>query len=214
MLRQTVCRASWLCMVVLLNGARAGDAAHEEFDSVLRIEPDAAHGQRLFDTCAACHGANGAGATDGTIPSIAGQHFRVVAGELVDFRHDRRWDERMQNFTDKHHLEGARDVADVAYYISRMPPVRVNREHAPSGRLIEDSYARRCASCHGAKAEGDNLKRVPRLAGQHREYLLAQFHYIAEGRRPNSAASHGQLFRNLGQADSVDLAGYLSTLEP
>lgn len=217
MLRQIVSRAVWICMALLFDSAHAGDAAQDEFNSMLRLKADAAHGQKLFDTCAACHGNNGAGAADGTVPAIAGQHFRVVAGELIDFRHDRRWDERMQNFTDKHHLEGAKDIADVAAYVSRMPPTRSAKERpdsGSSGKSGADPYGRLCASCHGAKAEGDNLKRVPRLAGQHGEYLLAQFYYIAEGKRPNSLVPHGQLFKNLRRADYVDLAEYLSGLTP
>lgn len=52
------------------------------------------------------------------------------------------------------------------------------------------------ASCHGATAAGDNLKRVPRLAGQHPEYLLAQFYDIAEGKRPSSSAAPGSSSRS------------------
>jgi cytochrome c553 len=138
----------------------------------------------------------------------------VIASELGDFRQDQRWDERMQNFTDKHPLEGARDIADVAAYVSRMPAVQMPREHGEYSQHDGELYAKACVSCHGPKGEGDDLKRVPRLAGQRYEYLLAQFYYIAGGKRPNSAAAHGQLLKGLRRADYVDLADYLSGLAP
>src|SRR5678815_1709609 len=82
-----------------------------EFAAAARLEPDLRHGAELFQTCAACHGPGGRGTEDGEIPAIAGQHGGVLLKQLTDFRHDQRWDERMRNFTDRHHLEGAQDLA-------------------------------------------------------------------------------------------------------
>jgi cytochrome c oxidase subunit 2 len=98
-------------------------AAEREFAAVLRLKPDAVHGEQIFDTCAACHGDNGHGASDGSVPAIAGQNFRVIVRELVMFRHGGRSDPRMQHFTDRTHLtRGAQDIADVAAYVSQLQP--------------------------------------------------------------------------------------------
>lgn len=98
-------------------------AAKREFDAVLRLNPDAVHGEQIFDTCAACHGDKGHGASDGSVPAIAGQDFRVIVRELVMFRHGGRSDPRMQHFTDRTHLtRGAQDIADVAAYVSQLQP--------------------------------------------------------------------------------------------
>ena len=98
-------------------------AAEREFAAVLRLKPDAVHGEQIFDTCAACHGDNGHGASDGSVPAIAGQNFRVIVRELVMFRHGGRSDPRMQHFTDRTHLtRGAQDIADVAAYVSQSQP--------------------------------------------------------------------------------------------
>ena len=97
--------------------------AEREFAAVLRLKPDAVHGEQIFDTCAACHGDKGHGASDGSVPAIAGQNFRAVVRALVMFRHGGRSDPRMQHFTDRTHLSrGAQDIADVAAYVSQLQP--------------------------------------------------------------------------------------------
>lgn len=205
----------WVIVAALPLAAEGASVASQEFDSVLRSKADLVHGEMLFETCAACHGTNGAGVSDGTVPAIAAQHFRVIARELVDYRHDKRWDERMEHFTDEHHLSGPQDIADVAAYISGLKATRSLGQG--SGEYLEHGaqvYARLCASCHGAAAEGDNRKRYPRLAGQHYEYLLGQLHDAVEGRRPNFPREHIRLLGSFERADFVGVADYLSRLGP
>src|SRR5687767_11664595 len=85
-------------------------ARDREFTEGAWLEPDLAHGAELYQTCAACHGPDGRGTADGEIPAIAGQHGSVLLKQLTDFRHDQRWEARMQNFADRHHLPGAQDL--------------------------------------------------------------------------------------------------------
>jgi len=202
-----------MIVAVLPLTAHGVSIAEQEYQEVLRAKPDMVHCEELFETCAACHGTDGAGTRDGNVPAIAAQHLRVIARELVDYRHDKRWDERMQVFSDEHHLIGAQEIADVAAYISDLPPKRTlglgRGEHLDHGA---DVYARLCASCHGPAAEGDNLKRYPRLAGQHFEYLLRQMHDAVEGRRPNFPREHVSLLKRFEQPDFVAVADFLSRL--
>jgi cytochrome c553 len=205
----------WLLVGIVSPTVQGATSAQKEFSSVLRCKPNAAHGQMLFDTCAACHGANGAGASDGTVPALAGQHFRVVAHELVSYRHEGRIDPRMQHFTDGHHFSGVQDIADLAAYVSRLPPTR---SRVPDGgeesQKAAQVYAGQCASCHGGKGEGNNEKRYPRLAGQHSEYLLNQMQEASEGRRPLFPAAHVRLLRSMNRSDFADIAHYLSHVGP
>jgi len=205
----------WMILAALPLAADGAAIAQQEFNSVLRSKTDLVHGEMLFETCAACHGADGAGVRDGTVPAIAAQHFRVIARELVDYRHDKRWDERMEHFTDAHHLSGAQDIADVAAYANGLKATRSLGQG--SGKYLEHGtkvYIRLCASCHGSAAEGDDRKGYPRLAGQHYEYLLRQLHDALEGRRPNFPPEHTRLLTSFERPDFVGVAGYLSRLGP
>src|SRR5512144_228595 len=78
-------------------------ARDREFAAGAQLEPNLAHGAELFQSCAACHGPDGRGTPDGEVPAIAGQHGSVLLKQLTDFRHEQRWNERMQHFTDRHH---------------------------------------------------------------------------------------------------------------
>jgi len=195
--------------------AHGASSAQQEYDSVVRSKADPLHGEKLFETCAACHGPNGAGVSDGSVPAIAAQHFRVLAHALVDYRRDKRWDQRMEHFTDAHHLNDVQDIADVAAYVSRLPATRSLGRG--SGKYLVNGahvYSRECASCHGAAAEGDNRQRYPRLAGQHYEYVLRQLHDAVEGRRPNFPPEHIRLLEQLRGPELVGVADYVSRLGP
>lgn len=201
--------SGWLLSALLPCAAYGASVAQQEYDDVLGSTPDLVHGEALFDTCAACHGPRGAGVADGSVPAIAGQPLRVLVSQLVDFRYDKRWDLRMQHFTDRHHLDGAQDIADVAGFISQLPVTRAP-DHG-SGEYLRhgaEVYGRLCASCHGPAAEG--AERYPRLAGQHYEYLLRQMHDALEGRRPNFPSEHVRLLQHFELADLAGVADYLS----
>lgn len=174
-----------------------------------------ATGEALYDTCAACHGVDGAGVSDGSVPAIAGQHLRVLVRQLEQYRHGRRWDPRMEHFAAENNLATPQQLADVARYISSLRPVAGTAAgdgvHRAYGSRV---YAQRCASCHGATAQGSNARGMPRLAGQHYAYLLRQLHDTVEGRRPNLRRDHRLLFSDFQQAEFEGLADYLSRLRP
>ena len=185
----------------------------QEFEAVLLVTPDVVRGEGLFSGCAMCHGGDGAGLTDGSVPAIAGQHFSVIVRQLLDYLHDRRWDPRMQHFADEHHLSGAEDFADVAAYISRLPRVP-STGHGPGNNLNHGAkvFSTLCAGCHGKGAAGAG--EIPRLAGQHYEYLLRQMHDSLEGRRLNLSREHGLLLKRFQLAEFDGVSDYLSRLPP
>jgi cytochrome c553 len=195
--------------------ANATSVARQEFLDATRATPNLERGAELFSNCAACHGRGGEGTSDGSVPAIGGQHLPVLLKQLVDFRHNRRWDNRMEHFVDRHHLKGAQEIADVAGYVNQLPTRQ--QKGVGDGKAVghgATAYFQHCASCHGATGQGGAKKQVPRLAGQHYEYLLRQFHDTADGRRPNMNDEHVRLFRGLEMQDFVGLADYLSRLIP
>ena len=188
-----------------------------EFAEGAWLEPDLEHGAELFETCAACHGKDGRGTEDGEIPAIAGQHGSVLLKQLTDFRHEQRWNERMHNFTDRHHLPGAQDLTDVAAYVMYLPRFPATAKGIGDGTQLGEgasTYFRLCERCHGPLGQGDLLRRRPRLAGQHYGYLLRQLQETAAGQRPGMDRAHVDMLKTLSADEMRGVADYLSRLSP
>ena len=203
----------WLIPLLLLSSeVPAASKTAQDFAAILTMRPDEDRGRELFAACVRCHGAQGAGETSGSTPRIAGQHHRVLVRQIVDFRKGQRWDFRMEGVAAAHDkIWQLQDVADVAWYLGRMPWSGAtgfgDGEHVePGGQL----YAARCAHCHGTRAEGDNARGLPRLAGQHAAYLMRQIYDAVDGRRPPLARSHGKLLKPLDFEQVRGLADWLS----
>lgn len=200
--------------------ATAMSSASDELDAALRVKPRLDRGAEIFEMCAACHGQDGQGAADGSVPAIAGQTVPVLVKQIVEFRYDARLSIRMQHFVDHHHLTAPQELADIAAYVSSLPPRQPSspREPAPPEPVPSSRgaglFAGLCASCHGAHAEGDPAARVPRLSGQHREYLAEQLHDAAEGRRPSMSRDHARLLSRLSGDDLDVIAEYLAAVAP
>jgi cytochrome c oxidase subunit II len=202
-----------LLLLLPLAGQAASDSSG--YDQALARRPDIANGQKLFAACAVCHGADGSGMADGTVPAIAGQHWQVLNKLLLDFRYLRRWDLNMMNNTATDHLRGPQEIADVVAYANSLPPQPARGtgtgEHRAQGAAV---YARLCVACHGAAAQGDGPKGYPRLAGQQYGYLVRQIQQAIEGRRRTFSSAHVQLLKPLTAADIQAIADYLSGLDP
>jgi cytochrome c553 len=194
-------------------GAHAAAVAEQELALALSATADPAHGEQLFELCAACHRVDGGGGLKGDAPVLAHQHRSVLAKQLVDFRHGKRSDPRMEGMAKKHHLATTQDMADVVGYISRLPAPNDNT--LGDGRLAAQGaqvYAAQCSSCHGRDAQGDDRSMTPRLAGQNYNYLLRQMYGAVDGRRLNLGTEHMALLKRLDTADFLGVSDYLSRL--
>jgi cytochrome c553 len=189
--------------------------AKADLRAVLEATPNPQQGMKLFQICAECHGPEGGGNASGWPPAIAGQHPRVIAKELTDFRTGLRWYDPMERIAGRHVLHTTQDIADVAAYVAGLAP---STDTAPGpGKWLERggrTYASRCQWCHGGQGEGSNERFVPRVAGQQYEYLLRQLHDVIGGRRPNMRQQHLRLLESgdMKEEDLVGLAGYMSRL--
>ena len=201
-----------LSLILLPCGIEAASPARSEYQAALRATPDPDHGAELFARCASCHGAEGEGLADGSTPSIAGQHFRVIVKQLVDFRYGKRWDFRMEQRANNH-LGAFQDIADVASHLSQLP----RKSRSNDGGNVDLSqgaslYGERCASCHGARGEGDDDEAVPLLAGQHSAYLLRQMYDSVDRRRPTLADLNEKPIKSLDFEQLRAIAEHLSRL--
>jgi cytochrome c553 len=210
-------------MLVVIEGVASAQstesrvARDSEFTQGASLEPNLGHGAELYQTCAACHGQDGRGTADGEIPAIAGQHGSVLLKQLTDFRHDQRWDERMQNFTDRHHLAGAQDLTDVAAYVANLPRFPATAKGIGDGSALREGasvYFLKCERCHGPLGQGDLLRVRPRLAGQHYGYLLRQLQETAANKRPGMDRAHVERLQGISPAELRGVADYLSRVSP
>lgn len=192
---------------------RAPTSAPAELHAALEATPDPARGASLYSTCAACHGEDGGGVPDGSVPRIAGQPARVLIGQLVDFRAADRRDIRMQHFADRRHLERAQELADVAGHVALLEP-RLPATVGDGTRLAAGAvlYRARCEACHGTGALADVSKGLPTLAGQHAPFTERQLAEALRGKRPEMDAKHRRAFSRLGPEDASALADHLSRL--
>lgn len=212
-MRPRILFGSVVLMALFSAPAVSTSDTYREFQDAVRARPDVERGAHYFAVCAACHGPTGEGKVDGKVPRIAGQYFRVIARQLVAFRHGGRWDILMENFADQHRLPDAQAIADVSQYISELD------DSAPTGtgagELVGHGarvYFRLCESCHGPSGQGDPNAMIPRIGGQHYEYLRRQIYDAVDGRRPGFPASHIRLLARLDHDDIAGVADYLSRM--
>lgn len=203
-----------LVLLALPALAPAASPASQEYQEALGKTPDAQRGASLYATCAGCHRENGRGNVDGSVPLIAGQHRQVIIRQLVDYRHARRWDPRMEHYAAQQLLPDTQAIADVAAHVAgldrRGAAGTGAGDQVARGRAL---FAQRCAACHGQAGEGNAASMAPRIAGQHYAYLLRQFHDAIEGRRPSFPADHVRLLEGFVRDDLTGLADFLARSE-
>jgi cytochrome c553 len=203
-----------ICLAGVPLLASAASPIARDLAQATQATPNLEHGAELFVHCVACHGGNGAGQQDGSTPRIAGQHYSVLLKELVDFRHGKRWDFRMEEHAKKHFLETPQDVADVAAFVAQLEGGGDrgigDGVHAADGARL---FGARCASCHGPSGAGNARKVVPRLGGQHYAYLMRQMYDAVDGRRPTLQLVHPAKIAPLDFEQVRAVADYLSRIE-
>jgi cytochrome c553 len=189
-------------------------SARQDLQLATRATPNLETGRELFLQCVSCHGGDGAGQSNGNTPRIAGQHYPVLLKQLVDFRHGKRWDFRMEQQADRHHLTTPQDIADVAAYVNDLEAGGErgigDGTYATEGAFI---FGSDCAGCHGPSGEGNAKKAVPRLGGQHYGYLMRQMYDAVDGRRLNLSPVHKDKIKPLDFEQVRAVSDYLARIE-
>ena len=165
-------------------------------------------GRSKAQVCMACHGADGNSPIP-TIPSLASQPRQFLVTALYMFREGRRQNDAMTPFVGK--LSNA-DMNDLAQFFSAQklaPPTRqASAELVSKGRAVTASN--NCVACHTASLVGQ--QHIPRLAGQHKDSLLAQLKAFKAAQRADFDGTMTSAAQGLA-ADELDmLAEYLATL--
>jgi len=160
------------------------------------------------EACAACHGPNG-NSTQPLIPSLAGQTSRYLYLQLRDFQEGRRSDPQMTPMAAGLSREEIREVAD---WFAKQKPApqmfKVNPEKARLGKLKADETL--CTMCHLGGLAGQN--EIPRVAGQHHDYIVKQLSDFKSRKRTNDAGNMTSVSSTLSDADIENLAHYITGL--
>ena len=167
-------------------------------------------GRAKSQVCAACHGADGNSVIP-TIPSLAGQPRQFITQALFMFREGQRKNEQMTPFAAK--LSNA-DLNDLAQYYSAQkltPPTR-----KPEGDIVARARAvtekNNCVACHTPTLVGQ--QHIPRLAGQHKPYLLEQLKAFKASTRADLDGTMTSAAQGLALDELETVAEYLATFVP
>lgn len=188
-------------MLVLLVG---GPALADDADKAKTI---------VTNLCSACHGLDGNSA-DPKFPKLAGRHPDYLVNELKQFIAGTRKSDIMVPIAS---TLDPKDLKALGDYFGAQKPTRGQVQDAKAaavgGKLYQDGNEEKgipsCAGCHNPDGSGN--KRFPRLAGQHREYLIEQMHNFRTDVRDYSTARLMREVAKLMSEDEINaVADYLN----
>ncbi len=169
---------------------------------------DTAAGAKKAEACVACHGPAGNSKIP-LYPILAGQTFRYLYLQLRDFKEGRRTDPVMSPQAAN---LSAQDRQDLAEYFSAQKPVSTGFRGDPAkvarGKARADQIL--CPMCHLGGFTGQN--EIPRVAGQHRDYIAKQLRDFRSRARTNDAGNMTSVAKPLSDEDIDNLAEYIADL--
>ncbi len=187
-------------VVVLMTGMAGLGRAQAQEDAYASIH------ERL-DDCSVCHGESEA-SNDPEVPVLAGQEMYYLYVQLKDFKAGRRASEIMEV------VAGTMDKAEmklVATYFSEQewPNIHFKGDPDKTAKGEVAANSGQCVACHLGSYTG--ASRIPRLAGQHPEYLLKTMLDFKHQVRKNSPAI-ATLLASFSDDDLVNIAEYLGDM--
>jgi len=158
--------------------------------------------------CIACHGEDG-NSTIPTNPILAGQNSRYLYLQLKDFKEGRRKDPLMTPMAIGLSREDMRALADYfAGKKAKSTGFKPDPAKATKGKAVADAAL--CTMCHLGGFAGQN--EIPRVAGQHYDYVVKQMRDFRAKHRTNDAGNMTSVSRGLSDEDIDNLAHYISGL--
>jgi cytochrome c553 len=178
--------------------------------------PSDPHIAGIVHVCTSCHGFEGRSISP-TFPRLAGQQQDYLEAQLKAFRDHTRADPHAHTYMwgMAGRLSDA-DIAGIAAYFSSQKPVAgtpgdptlMAEGKAIFENGIPDRDVPACHVCHGDHGQGNGI--VPRLAGQHLDYIEEQLRNFASNARANAIMHFNS--QNLTPQEIEELATYVRSL--
>jgi cytochrome c553 len=164
--------------------------------------------QKAEEACAGCHGPDGNSQVP-EVPSLAGQQQRYIILALFQFRAGHRKSDQMSPFAAELTDE---DLGNLAAYYSKQKPAPPSQSMDPQKAAAAHQLADtdNCTQCHGPALLGQ--EHIPRLAGQHAEYLKQQLLEFKAATRGDIDGNMTSAAQPLSDADIDILAQYGASL--
>ena len=178
------------------------------------FKPDLARGQKLAETCMACHSADGSRGAPAN-PILQGQHAEYLVKQLAEFKAGKRKNAIMQGMAAPLSDEDMKHVS--AFYAGKTAKAGFakDKELVALGERIyrggnAASKVPACAGCHSPSGAG--IPSVyPRLAGQHADYTEAQLTAFKGGVRANNPQMSA-IAGKMSERESKAVADYIAGL--
>jgi len=195
-----------MCLVaVLVLGSMGGALA----------APDRPVEQLVHDRCRKCHGMNGLSG-EAEFPKLAGQDVEYLTRQMANFKTGVRTSKRMKQRVED--LTGGEMRALAEYFSAKplIPERKADPEKVEIGRHIYYSGVpakgmTACTTCHGPQGRGAMY--LPRLAGQHAQYLSAQLRAFRDHSRSSPNMVMHTVVESISDPEIEAVAQFLSVME-
>jgi cytochrome c553 len=171
-------------------------------------QADMEAGRKKAEACAACHGATGDSEVT-AFPILAGQTGRYIYLQLKDFKEGRRTDPAMSPMAANLTKQDMLDLGEF-YAAQKNKPTtfKVDGDKVKKGAAKSEETL--CTMCHLGGFTGQND--IPRVAGQHPDYVIKQLKAFKARTRTNDAGNMTSVAQTLSEEDIENIAHYLVNL--
>lgn len=202
----------YLVGITFLLALLAGCSDKQGSSAQQQLPVDIAGGKALAEkSCSRCHGMDGRGVKD-NIPNLAAQIEPYLLKAAQTYDHGKRAGSSGDA------MEIAKELSpdqlrNVLGYYASLPPLSNSGNVSASYSYYDrgQELSKPCARCHGA--DGNHTEAgVPRLAGQHPQYIIKATKAYRDGTR-TMPTMHEKL-TGLSQADLENIALYFALNKP
>ena len=199
--------------ISLLLALLAGCSEKQESGALSQLPPDIEAGKTLAQAkCSGCHGTDGRGVKDG-IPNLAAQIESYLLKAIQTYYHGKRAGSSGDAMSITKELNPDQ-LRNVLGYYAGLPPLAnlANMSAQYSYYDRGEELSKPCISCHDAGGNPTTAG-MPRLAGQHPQYIIKTATRIYRDGASSMPAMHEAL-TGLSQADLSNIAIYFALNKP